>query len=254
MAPDSDTEVDCDFDPRAEVDADGDGVYDFLEPSAEPDIDEDGLANPVDPDSDGDGIPDQVEAAQLTRCDIPIDSDGDGLVDMIDTDSDDDGVPDAVEWITDGLDWRLPDSDEDGCPDGVVNEGLECGPHDLVFLPCTDPPQTRRFLSLRWDGPETLGYLTFQVLNEIGTPMMVAPPATASTRSVTPADGASPDDEGFAEVRPGATVVFRITERNVDDPAPLMVYRWVGADTVSDAIPFEGRVLISGRPGCHALF
>ncbi|MFK8029058.1 MAG: OmpA family protein [Gammaproteobacteria bacterium] len=113
-------------------DSDGDGIPDGQENM---DTDGDGIIDALDPDSDNDGIPDSVEAGPDPL--NPVDSDGDGTPDMLDPDSDNDGIPDVSEAgddpanpvDTDGdgtPDYIDTDSDEDGIPD-TVEDGIAIG-------------------------------------------------------------------------------------------------------------------------------
>ena len=96
-----------------DLDADGDGLAEFLEcedPTDCPDTDGDGLADYLDPDSDGDGIADAIEGTDL---------DADGAPDLVasGTDADGDGLDDAFDPDAGGERPSLPDRDADGIPD-----------------------------------------------------------------------------------------------------------------------------------------
>ena len=113
------------------VDADGDGIDDYLDIDA----DNDGIvdyiewqgstASPIAPsgvDSDNDGIDNNFEGAAT-----PVDTDGDGVPDFQDPDSDDDGDLDQLEAYdtdNDGTANTLPagtDTDGDGLDDNFDN-------------------------------------------------------------------------------------------------------------------------------------
>ncbi|MGE0791312.1 MAG: hypothetical protein AB7S26_36900 [Sandaracinaceae bacterium] len=108
------------------IDADRDGIDDAFDPdqggrtAPGPDHDADGRPDYVDVDSDGDGIEDERECADPTRCP---DTDGDGAPDYLDLDADGDGVADSTEGHDanmDGLPDRMPsgtDMDMDGLDD-----------------------------------------------------------------------------------------------------------------------------------------
>jgi hypothetical protein len=140
-----------------EVDADGDGIADDLEPG---DTDNDGIPDAQDPDSDNDGVSDKIEAGsgRTKLCTALIDTDSDGTPDVRDLDSDSDGVPDQDElaYDTDGSHHCVVNSDCDG--DGVVDViELAAGsdpldkasiPPDATLyfvLPFKDPEKTRDF-------------------------------------------------------------------------------------------------------------
>ena len=97
-----------------QIDSDGDGIYDYMDPFPESaefaDMDRDGIGDNVDADKDGDHISNELEVAIGLNdsyweyyadgngdgvIDIIEDFDGDGDVDFIDPDDDNDGVPDA---------------------------------------------------------------------------------------------------------------------------------------------------------------
>ncbi len=100
----------CDGITGAEVDTDGDGIFDHEE--GEGDADGDGVDNVDDLDSDDDGIPDEVEGF--------VDTDGDGLSDHIDADADGDGIPDAEEGLNDADGDGIPDYLDGPAPGGDV--------------------------------------------------------------------------------------------------------------------------------------
>ena len=121
------------------IDADGDGVIDYITDSDNdgiPDVtdesdtlygtapsldsDGDGISDEYDLDDDNDGITDLVEEAG----DPLRDTDGDGIVDRLDLDSDNDGLLDILE---SGQDVATVDSNHDGRLDDttdVDNDGL----------------------------------------------------------------------------------------------------------------------------------
>jgi cysteine-rich repeat protein len=76
------------------IDLDGDGIDDAIGEPASQDTDGDGRPDYLDVDSDGDGIRDQSECEDPTRCS---DTDGDRAPDYLDLDSDADGRDDATE-------------------------------------------------------------------------------------------------------------------------------------------------------------
>lgn len=109
--------------PIADLDSDGDGIYDLEEGTG--DSDGDGIPDYLDTDSDNDGIPDAEEGTS--------DTDGDGTPDYLDDslDEDGDGIPDIIE--TDGNtdtdgdgipDFNDADSDNDGLTDGEESGAL----------------------------------------------------------------------------------------------------------------------------------
>ncbi|MEZ4287578.1 MAG: hypothetical protein R3A47_05430, partial [Polyangiales bacterium] len=98
-------------------DADMNGICDAL--PAELDADGDGIPNYLDLDSDGDGIDDAIEGN---------DANGDGIADVlpVGNDHDGDGIDDAFDedcagmptgCLADGVAASTPDADEDGFPD-----------------------------------------------------------------------------------------------------------------------------------------
>lgn len=143
-------------------DADGDGVYDYLDVDDDNDgipdsiegpcgdTDGDGVENTVDLDSDNDGIFDIIEANPTTLTDFDLDRDGrtdlifsvggNGLVDTIETsaesgtvnytpaDTDGDGVLDYIDLDSDNdgsndvREAKYGDLDGDGTADGAVDE------------------------------------------------------------------------------------------------------------------------------------
>ncbi|MCB9675143.1 MAG: hypothetical protein H6737_08495 [Alphaproteobacteria bacterium] len=123
---------------EGELDDDGDGLVNYLDPNdydgAIADADLDGIDNgtetdlglsPYNDDSDGDGIPDNLEIGDLSN---PNDFDDDGLIDALDPDDDNDGLATADEGFADidgdGLPNHLDtDSDGDGLSDGEENPG-----------------------------------------------------------------------------------------------------------------------------------
>jgi cysteine-rich repeat protein len=100
------------------IDVDRDGIDDAFDPDqggvAPTPRDDDGDDRPgyIDLDSDGDGLADDRECADPTRCG---DTDGDGSADHLDLDADDDGIVDAIEGF---------DADADGVAD-VTAEGAD---------------------------------------------------------------------------------------------------------------------------------
>ncbi len=146
------------------MDADGDGIDDAFDADAGGvvatalDTDSDGLADALDVDSDGDGLRDDRECPDPTRCS---DVDMDGVADHRDLDSDGDGILDAIEGIDlnadgvadvtpsgtdadqDGLDDAydpldpLPDTDGDGTPDFRDTDDDDDGIASL--FECPDP-------------------------------------------------------------------------------------------------------------------
>lgn len=104
--------------PPGELDSDGDGIWDSWEGAAENvDTDGDGIPDYLDPDSDNDGIPDSIEGAPNPDTGEPADSDGDGVYDFRDLDSDNNGIPDADDHLDDIDGDEIPsfrDLDDDG--------------------------------------------------------------------------------------------------------------------------------------------
>lgn len=106
-----------------EGDADHDTIPDDFEGAdAEVDTDGDGTPDFLDPDSDDDGIPDALEAGDDVPATLPYDSDRDAVPDFRDLDSDANGLPDAREGLGDtdedgALDAADPDDDGDGLDD-----------------------------------------------------------------------------------------------------------------------------------------
>ncbi|WP_234530248.1 Ig-like domain-containing protein [Paenibacillus pseudetheri] len=109
-----------------ELDTDGDGIPDSLDP----DDDNDGLTDeqeivlgtdPKKPDTDGDGINDKedpfpTDATKPGKVGDELDTDGDGIPDSLDPDDDNDGVSDEQELIN-GTNPKHPDTDHDGIND-----------------------------------------------------------------------------------------------------------------------------------------
>lgn len=112
------------------MDADGDGIADWVEGMS--DFDGDGVPNYLDDDSDGDGIPDAVERGMGGPCN-PDDTDGDGRPDFLDLDSDNDGIPDATERSR-GTDPLNPDTDGDGVDD-LTEDAAGSDPRDASSRP-----------------------------------------------------------------------------------------------------------------------
>lgn len=119
-------------------DQDNDGISDHDEGGPfELDADGDGTPNYLDPDSDDDGLPDALEARDGDLCTPAPDTDNDGDPDYLDSDSDDDGCLDG---------------DEDLNHDGVVGicgtycpslDPAECGPGQACLATgLCDPPVT----------------------------------------------------------------------------------------------------------------
>lgn len=145
-------------------DVDNDGVFDGLDD----DLDGDGLTNdleaannadPMNPDSDGDGLLDGEEVLTYQSNPQLVDSDSDGLSDSLEVwefgtspikaDTDDDGLSDTDELQTYETDPLVPDTDEDQLSDGY--EVLTSGTDPL--LPDTDEDGLL-------DGPEILTHGT----------------------------------------------------------------------------------------------
>lgn len=109
-------DVNCDGFDDTEVDSDGDGIPDHLDPDDDNDgkhdcgdSDRDGLPNSHDLDDDNDGIDDWEDT----------DPDGDGLNSARDLDDDGDCIPDSADYDQDGdqvPDYRDGDLDGDGIP------------------------------------------------------------------------------------------------------------------------------------------
>ena len=95
------------------VDTDGDGLNDVYETSG--DADGDGVYNFLDIDSDNDGISDYYEANQTLSCNPnPLDTDNDGVPNYLDLDSDNDGLTDMLE-----SGFAYLDTDNDGIIDNL---------------------------------------------------------------------------------------------------------------------------------------
>ena len=153
-APDPDADEDNDGIPNilenfdTEVDSDGDGIADYLDPdsdnneipdsvevgtvAAPSDSDNDGIPNFQDDDDDGNGILDVDEIGDDPN--NPTNTDGEDLPDYQDTDDDNDGILDTVEigddpsnpTNTDGEDlpdYHDDDSDNDTIPDSEEQDG-----------------------------------------------------------------------------------------------------------------------------------
>ncbi|WP_339290055.1 Ig-like domain-containing protein [Paenibacillus sp. FSL E2-0201] len=109
-----------------ELDTDGDGIPDSLDP----DDDNDGLTDeqeivlgtdPKNADTDGDGINDKddpfpTDAAKPGTVNGELDTDGDGIPDSLDPDDDNDGLTDEEEIVL-GTNPKHPDTDHDGIND-----------------------------------------------------------------------------------------------------------------------------------------
>ncbi|HEY6728357.1 MAG TPA: hypothetical protein VI197_30310 [Polyangiaceae bacterium] len=197
------TETDLGSDPN-DADTDDDGLVDGDEPEPEVDSDGDGLINVLDPDSDNDGILDGTEVG--TACDHPqtdatvcrpsapepnptdpLDSDtddggtsdgsedsnlngandagetdpgaGNGADDAGNADSDDDGLSDELE-ETLGSDPNDADSDDDGVPDGdEPNPSLDSDKDGLINVLDPDSDDDGLFdgteMGLGCDDPST---------------------------------------------------------------------------------------------------
>jgi len=132
-------------DPLTQVDTDGDGVPDAVDPTPGyvaraplPDRDGDGLPDLVDVanDRDGDGVDDAADPFP-DDADEWADTDGDGIGNHTDTDDDGDNLSDAEEAAR-GTDPLRADSDGDG-----VNDGLEVSQgSDPLDANDTTPPPT----------------------------------------------------------------------------------------------------------------
>jgi len=119
--------VDPNCDPS--MDADGDGIADWVEGrQSSRDTDGDGTPDYQDADADGDGITDSDEAASGNPC-APLNSDMDGLPNFIDTDADNDGLTDAEEREI-GTSPITVDTDSDGVSDLGEVRGTMTSPTD----------------------------------------------------------------------------------------------------------------------------
>ncbi|MFN7963466.1 MAG: PA14 domain-containing protein [Thermoanaerobaculia bacterium] len=98
------------------ADSDGDGLLDGAELLPDVDTDGDGLINVLDPDSDGDGLPDGIEA-RLGLSPLLADSNSNGIPDGSE-DFDGDFLVNAEELAL-GTDPTNPDTDGDGLADGT---------------------------------------------------------------------------------------------------------------------------------------
>ena len=117
-----------------DIDSDGDGLPDNIEcpdPTRCPDTDADGLPNHLDEDADGDGIPDIVEAN---------DADADGLIDVAPSgaDMDADGLDDVFDADNGGSPPSQTDTDGDGSPDYLDTDADGDGFPDVVEDLTTD--------------------------------------------------------------------------------------------------------------------
>ncbi|WP_245238035.1 Ig-like domain-containing protein [Paenibacillus etheri] len=108
-----------------ELDTDGDGIPDSLDPDDDNDglTDEQEIVLGTDPkkvDTDGDGINDKEDPFPLDPTKPgnggELDTDGDGIPDSLDPDDDNDGLSDEQELIN-GTDPKHPDTDGDGIKD-----------------------------------------------------------------------------------------------------------------------------------------
>jgi len=109
------------------MDADGDGVPDYLQPQAP--VGAPVTNPPANLDSDNDGIPDADEGTG--------DTDGDGIIDSMDIDSDNDGVLDEDETARDSDNDGIPnyldlDSDNDGLTDTTEAGGSDLDGDGIV--------------------------------------------------------------------------------------------------------------------------
>ncbi|MEK4235841.1 Ig-like domain-containing protein [Paenibacillus sp. FSL H7-0714] len=109
-----------------QLDTDGDGIPDSLDP----DDDNDGLTDeqeivlgtdPKKADTDGDGINDKddpfpTDATKPGKVGDELDTDGDGIPDSLDPDDDNDGLSDEQEIVL-GTNPKHPDTDHDGIND-----------------------------------------------------------------------------------------------------------------------------------------
>lgn len=132
-------DVSTQFTLTVELDTDGDGLVNSIDPDDDDDgwldtsddfpldpaefidTDGDGIGNNADTDDDNDGVPDIDDIDPLDPLIGLLDSDGDGIADVEDEDDDDDGWFDIIETLagTDTLDnSSMPsDADSDGIPD-----------------------------------------------------------------------------------------------------------------------------------------
>ncbi len=121
------------------IDTDQDTILDIHE--GDGDADGDGLPNLADLDSDGDGVFDQLEAGDDDVQTLPRDADLDGVPDFLDLDSDGNCTPDNLEGpastdpLTDTDGDGLPDiadldDDDDGLSDLEEGNPFQCGPYD----------------------------------------------------------------------------------------------------------------------------
>jgi outer membrane protein OmpA-like peptidoglycan-associated protein len=138
---DGETDPNDPTDDDVNSDQDGDGILDTDEGVV--DADGDGIPNFLDLDSDGDSIADADEAGDGDLATPPVDSDGDGTPDYLDLDSDDDNISDADEAGDDDIATSPVDTDDDGTPDyldldsdadGLTDEA-EAGDDDLATPP-----------------------------------------------------------------------------------------------------------------------
>ena len=134
---------------RSPVDADNNGIDDYLDSNYANacinDADGDGIDDATDLDDDNDGIYDTAEG------DDTIDTDGDGIPNYLDTDSDGDGCSDATEagytdanadGIVDGTgiaaDGTVAGSDGYGQPADINNNGIADYLEAGYFYACLD--------------------------------------------------------------------------------------------------------------------
>lgn len=140
---DSDGDLVPDLTETGDLDLDGDGVPDYLDPDSAP------------RDQDMDGIPDDLECADVSMPDTCPDTDGDGTPDFMDPDDDGDGVPTIDERPTGDRDTDgngTPDHlDDDDDGDGIPTM-TELGPGGAGMPVDTDGDGTADFLDPDDDG------------------------------------------------------------------------------------------------------